>query len=62
MLSFSSTHNHVDEQAILTAVEQEAISVGLKINYKKTKYMLEGDFKSVSGLTVFEGPFAGPTT
>ena len=39
-------------------MEQEALSVGLKINRKVTKYMLVGDFKADSGLTVVEGPIA----
>ena len=52
------SHNHVDTQFPLTAVEQEALPVGLKINRKKTEYMLVADFKSDSGLTVIEGPIA----
>ena len=50
--------NHEAAQSLLTAVEQEALSVGLKINRKMTKYMLVGDFKADSGLTVVEGPIA----
>ena len=52
------SHNHVDAQSLLTAVEQEALPAGLKINRKKTEYMLVGDFKSDPGLTVIEGPIA----
>ena len=50
------SHNHVDTQFLLTAVEQEALPVGLKIN--QTEYMLVADFKSDPGLTVIEGPIA----
>ena len=52
------SHNHVDAQSLLTAVEQEALPAGLKINRKKTEYMLVGDFKSDPGLTVIEGPIS----
>ena len=31
---------------------------GLKINRKKTEYMLMGDFKADPGLSVIEGPIA----
>ena len=50
------SHNHEDAQALLASVEQEARTVGLKINRKKTEYMLVGDFKADPGLTVIEGP------
>ena len=39
-------------------MEQEALTVGLKINRKKTEYMLVGDFKADPGLSVIEGPIA----
>ena len=52
------SHNNVDAQSLLTAVEQEVLPAGLKINRKKTEYMLVGDFKSDPGLTVIEGPIA----
>ena len=39
-------------------MEQEALPAGLKINRKKTEYMLVGDFKSNPGLTVIEDPIA----
>ena len=52
------SHNHVDTRFPLTAVEQEALPAGLKINRKKTEYMLVGDFKSDPGLTVIESPIA----
>ena len=52
------SHNHGDAQALLTSVEQEALTVGLKINRKKTEYMLVGDFKADPGLSVIEGPIA----
>ena len=39
-------------------MEQEAQTVGLKINRKKTEYLLVGDFKADPGLTVIEGPIA----
>ena len=45
------SHNHRDAQAPLTSVEQEALTVGLKINHKKTEYMLVGDFRADPGLT-----------
>ena len=48
------SHNHVDAQSLLTAVEQEALPAGLKINRKKTEYMLVGGFKCDPGLTVIE--------
>ena len=50
------SHNHGDAQALLTSVEQEALTVGLRINRKKTEYMLVGDFRADPGLTVIEGP------
>ena len=50
------SNNHVDAQDQLTAVEQEALIISLKMNHKKTEYMLMGDFKSDLGLTVIEGP------
>ena len=49
------SHSHADAQALLTAVEQEALPVSLKIHHKKTEYILVGDFKSDPGLTVIEG-------
>ena len=52
------SHNHEDAQALLTSVEQEALTVGLKINRKKTEYMLVGDFRADPGLAVIEGPIA----
>ena len=52
------SHNHEDAQALLTSVEQEALTVGLKINRKKTEYMLVGDFRADPGLAVFLGPIA----
>ena len=52
------SHNHGDAQALLTSAEQEALTVGLKINRKKTEYMLVGDFKADAGLSVIEGPIA----
>ena len=55
------SHNHGDAQALLTSVEQEAVTVGLKINRKKTEYMLVGDFKADPWLSVIEGPIARPT-
>ena len=48
------SHNHVDPQSLLTVVEQEALPAGLKINRKKTEYMLVGGFKCDPGLTVIE--------
>ena len=39
-------------------MEQEALTVGLKINRKKTEYMLVVDFKADPGLSVIEGPIA----
>ena len=52
------SHNHVDHQSLLTVVEQEALPTGLKINQRKTGYMLVGGFKCDLGLTVIEGPIA----
>ena len=52
------SHNHEDAQALLTSVEQEALTVGLKINRKKAEYMLVGDFRADPGLIVIEGPIA----
>ena len=49
------SHNHGDA---LTSVEQEALTVGLKINRKKSEYMLVDDFKADPGLSVIEGPIA----
>ena len=50
------SHSHEDAQALLTSVEKEALTVGLKINCKKMEYMLVGDFKADPELTVIEGP------
>ena len=52
------SHNHENAQALLTNVEQEALTVGLQINCKKTEYMLEGDFRADPGLIVIGGPIA----
>ena len=57
-ITLPCSHNHVDTRFPLTAVEQEALPVSLKINRKKTEYMLVADFKSDPGLTVIEGPIA----
>ena len=52
------SHNHEDAQTLITAVKQEALSVGLQINGLKMECMLVGNFKIDSGLTVVEGPIA----
>ena len=52
------SYNHEDAQALLTSVEQEVVTVSLKINHKKTEYMLVGDFRADPGLIVIEGPIA----
>ena len=54
------SHNHENAQALLTSVEQEALTVGLKINCKKTEYMPVGDFKADPGLIVIGAQLPGP--
>ena len=43
------SHNHEDAQTLITAVKQEALSVGLQINGLKIECMLVGNVKTDSG-------------